>query len=279
MSSTRRIGLPETIRMRHEPHFVDQLVRPSGETIGRLIPIEDIAPNPDQPRQALGDLEDLSASIREKGVLEPLLVRRVGTKYQIIAGERRYRAAVEAGLGELPCVIRETSDAEMMELALIENMQRKDLTPFEEADGLRVLAETYGYTHETMAEKIGKSRSTITEALSLAAMPEDVRQLCRRADIQSKSVLLQIVRQGSPEKMLGLIERLGREGATRTEARRLTQKSDARRGRGRPRHYVFSFKPKGGPFALSVQFKRPDVEREAVIEALEAVLRSLRESK
>ncbi len=279
MSSTRRIGLPETIRMRHEPHFVDQLVRPSGETIGRLIPIEDIAPNPDQPRQALGDLEDLSASIREKGVLEPLLVRRVGTKYQIIAGERRYRAAVEAGLGELPCVIRETSDAEMMELALIENMQRKDLTPFEEADGLRVLAETYGYTHETMAEKIGKSRSTITEALSLAAMPEDVRQLCRRADIQSKSVLLQIVRQGTPEKMAGLIERLGREGSTRTEARRLTQKADTRRGRGRPRHYVFSFKPKGGPFALSVQFKRPDVEREAVIEALEAVLRSLRESK
>lgn len=279
MSSTRRIGLPETIRMRHEPHFVDQLVRPSGETIGRLIPIEDIAPNPDQPRQALGDLEDLSASIREKGVLEPLLVRRVGTKYQIIAGERRYRAAVEAGLGELPCVIRETSDAEMMELALIENMQRKDLTPFEEADGLRVLAETYGYTHETMAEKIGKSRSTITEALSLAAMPEDIRQLCRRADIQSKSVLLQIVRQGAPEKMAGLIERLGREGSTRTEARRLTQKSDARRGRGRPRHYVFSFKPKGGPFALSLQFKRPDVEREAVIEALEAVLRSLRESK
>lgn len=279
MSSTRRIGLPETIRMRHEPHFVDQLVRPSGETIGRLIPIEDIAPNPDQPRQALGDLEELTASIREKGVLEPLLVRRVGTRYQIIAGERRYRAAVEAGLGELPCVIRDTSDAEMMELALIENMQRKDLTPFEEADGLRVLAETYGYTHETMAEKIGKSRSTITEALSLAAMPEDVRQLCRRADIQSKSVLLQIVRQGTPEKMAGLVERLGREGPSRAEARRLTQKSESRRGRGRPRHYVFSFKPKGGPFALSLQFKRPDVEREAVIEALEAVLRSLRESR
>jgi ParB family chromosome partitioning protein len=278
VSSTRRIGLPETIRMRHEPHFVDQLVRPSGQTIGRLIPIEDIAPNPDQPRQALGDLEELTASIREKGVLEPLLVRRVGTKFQIIAGERRYRAAVEAGLGELPCVIRDTSDAEMMELALIENMQRKDLTPFEEADGLRVLAETYGYTHETMAEKIGKSRSTITEALSLAAMPEDVRQLCRRADIQSKSVLLQVVRQGTPEKMTALVERLGSEGATRTDARRLSQRSEARRGRGRPRHYVFSYKPKGGPFALSVQFKRADVEREAVIEALEAVLRSLRES-
>jgi ParB family chromosome partitioning protein len=263
--------------MRHEPHFVDQLVRPSGETIGRLIPIEDIAPNPDQPRQALGDLDELTASIREQGILEPLLVRRVGTRYQIIAGERRYRAAVEAGLGELPCVVRETSDAGMMELALVENMQRKDLTPFEEADGLTVLAEKYGYTHESLAEKLGKSRSTITESLSLAAMPEDVRQLCRRADIQSKSVLLQVVRQCDREKMITLVERLGREGATRTDARRLTQKSEPRRGRGRPRHFTFSFKPRGGPFALSLQFKRADVPREDVIEALEAVLRSLRE--
>lgn len=278
MSSPRRIGLPETIRMRHESHFVDQLVRPGGETIGRMIPIEDIAPNPDQPRQALGDLDELTASIREKGILEPLLVRRVGTRFQIIAGERRYRAAVEAGLGELPCVVRETSDAEMMELALVENMQRKDLTPFEEADGLQVLAGKYGYTHEAMAEKIGKSRSTITEALSLAAMPEDVRQVCRRADIQSKSILLQIVRQGDREKMLALVERLGHEGATtRTDARRFGQKSDARRGRGRPRHFVFSYKPRGGPFSLSLQFKRADVPREDLIAALEAVLRSLRD--
>jgi ParB family chromosome partitioning protein len=262
--------------MRHESHFVDQLARPSGEAIGRLIPIEDIAPNPDQPRQALGDLEELTASIREKGVLEPLLVRQVGSRFQIIAGERRYRAAVEAGLAELPCVVRETSDAEMMELALVENLQRKDLTPFEEADGLRVLADRFGYTHESLAEKLGKSRTTVTEALSLAAMPEEVRQLCRRADIQSKSVLLQVVRQGDREKMMGLVDRLTREGTTRTDARRFAQKSESKRGRGRPKSYVFSFKPKGGPFALSLQFKRHEVDRDEVIEALESVLRSLR---
>lgn len=277
MSSPRRMGLPEALRMRHDPHFVDQLVRPSGETIGRLIPIEDIAPNPDQPRQALGDLEELTASIREKGVLEPLLVRRVGTQYQIIAGERRYRAAVEAGFSELPCVVRETSDAEMMELALVENLQRKDLTPFEEGDGLRVLVEKYGYTHEAMAEKLGKSRTTITEALSLSGMPEDVRQHCRRADIQSKSMLLQVVRQGDSDKMLAFVDRLRRDGgATRSDARRFAHKTEGRR-RGRPRNYVFQFKPRGGPFALSLQFKRSDVEREEVIEALEAVLKSLRE--
>jgi ParB family chromosome partitioning protein len=271
------MGLPEALRMRHDPHFVDQLVRPSGETIGRLIPIEEIAPNPDQPRQVLGDLEELTASIREKGVLEPLLVRRVGTQYQIIAGERRYRAAVEAGFSELPCVVRDTSDAEMMELALVENLQRKDLTPFEEGDGLRVLVEKYGYTHETMAEKLGKSRTTITEALSLSAMPEDVRQHCRRADIQSKSMLLQVVRQGDSGKMLSFVDRLRRDGgATRSDARRFAQKTEGRR-RGRPKNYVFHFKPRGGPFALSLQFKRADIERDEVIEALEAVLKSLRE--
>jgi ParB family chromosome partitioning protein len=276
VSSTRRIGLPDTIRMRHDTHFVDQLARPGGETIGRLIPVEDIEPNPDQPRRALGDLAELTASIREKGILEPLLVRKVGGRFEIIAGERRYRAAVEAGLGEVPCVVRETSDAEMMELALVENLQRKDLTPFEEADGLKVLAEKYGYTHEAMAEKLGKSRSTITEALSLGVMPEDVRQACRLADIQSKSVLLQIVRQGSREKMLGLVERLGREGSTRAEARKISRKGDSRRGRGRPRHFVFRFSPRGTDVSLNLQFKRPHVEREEVIRALEAILDSLR---
>ena len=174
--------------------------------------------------------------------------------------------------------MRDTSDAEMMELALVENLQRKDLTPFEEGDGLNVLVDKYGYTHEAMAEKLGKSRTTITESLSLAAMPEDIRQLCRRADIQSKSMLLQVVRQGDRDKMVAFVERL--------EARRREAVATLGASRRRPRrdavaavrsNYVFQFKPRGGPFALALQFKRTDVEREEVIEALEAVLRSLRE--
>lgn len=276
MSSPRRLGLPSTVRMRHDPHFVDQLVRPSGEAIGRLIPVEDITPNPDQPRQNLGDLSELIASIREKGVLEPLLVRKVGGRFQIIAGERRYRAAVDAGLDEVPCVVRDSSDAEMMELALVENLQRKDLTPFEEADGLKVLAESYGYTHEMMAEKLGKSRSSVTEILALAAMPEEARALCRRADIQSKSLLLQIVRQGSIEKMTALLERLQKEGVTRAEARRLTKERAASRGRGRPRHYVFKYQPKGEGFSLSLQFRKSQVHRAEVIGVLESILARLK---
>lgn len=275
MSSPRRLGLPDTVRMRHDTHFVDQLARPGGEAIGRLIPIEEIQANPDQPRRALGDISELTASIREKGILEPLLVRKVGGRYQIIAGERRYRAAVEAGLGELPCVVRESSDAEMMELALVENLQRKDLTPFEEADGLSVLAERYGYTHEAMAEKLGKSRSIVTESLSLAAMPEDVRQMCRLADIQSKSVLLQIVRLGDRDKMAAFIERLSREGSTRAEARRLAKPGE-RRSKGRPRHFVFRFGPRGSEYSMSLQFKRSQVEKDEIIRALESILETLR---
>ena len=275
MSSPRRIGLPETLRMRHDIHFVDQLGRPGGVPVGRLIPIEDIEPNPNQPRQTMGDLTDLIASIRQKGVLEPILVRPRGSRFQIIAGERRYRAAIEAGLGEIPCIVRETSDSETMELALIENLQRKDLTAFEEADGLKVLAETYGYTHERMAEQLGKSRTSVTETLSLTAMPEEVRELCRLADIESKSLLLQVVRQSDPQKMIALVHRLQQEGGTRHDARRIAREAKGKTTKGRPKNYVFRYQPAEKSFSLSLQFRKAQVPREELIRALRAVIDEL----
>ena len=261
--------------MRHDTHFVDQLGRPGGVPVGRLIPLEDIDPNPNQPRQALGDLSELVASIREKGILEPILVRPRNSRFQIIAGERRYRAASELALAEIPCIVRETSDAEMMELALIENLQRKDLSAFEEADGLKVLAETYGYTHERMAEKIGRSRTSITETLSITAMPDDVREMCRLADIHSKSLLLQIVRQSDKPKMIALIERLKSSSGTREEARRITQQQKSKATRGRPRHYVFHYQPREKTFSLSLQFRKAQVPRDEVVRALQAIIEEL----
>jgi len=280
VSSPRRIGLPESLRMRHESHFVDQLGRPSGVPIGRLIPIEDIDPNPDQPRHALGDLSELTASIREKGVLEPILVRPRGTRFQIIAGERRYRAACEVGLAEIACIVRDASDAETLEIALVENLQRKDLTPFEEGDGLKALAQNYGYTHEELAERVGKSRTAITELLSLTSMPDEVRELCRLADIRSKSLLLQVVRQSDPQKMMELIESLQREGPTRTreEARRLVRKANAKPGKGRPRHHVFRYQPREKSFNLTLQFKKSEVSRDEIVRALESILEEMRSS-
>jgi ParB family transcriptional regulator, chromosome partitioning protein len=274
VSSPRRLGLPQTIRMRHDTHFVDQLARPSGEAVGRMVPIEDLQPNPRQPRHDLGDLSELKASVREKGLLEPILVRPAGGRFEIIAGERRYRAAIEVGLSEVPCIVRDVGDAEMMELALIENLQRKDLSAFEEADGLKALAEHHSYTHEMMAERLGRSRSTITEMLSLTVMPEEVRELCRLADIQSKSVLLQIVRQSDPGKMVALVDKLQQEGKTRDDVRRLTQREKS--GRGRPRNFVFRYQPQEKTFTLNLQFRKSQVPRDEIIHALEAILENLR---
>jgi ParB family chromosome partitioning protein len=261
--------------MRHDLHFVDQLGRPGGAPVGRMIPIEDLEANPDQPRQSMGDLTELIASIREKGVLEPILVRPRGARFQIIAGERRFRAATEAGLAEVPCIVRETSDAETMELALIENLQRKDLSAFEEADGLKTLAENFGYTHEQMADRIGKSRTSITEVLALAAMPAEVRDRCRRADIQAKSLLLQIVRQGDSRKMMALLEGLEKEGASRDTARRLAKAGKGKAAKGRPRNYVFRYQPKEKSFNLSLQFTKAQVPRDEVVRALQSIIEEL----
>jgi ParB family chromosome partitioning protein len=276
VSSPRRIGLPETLRMRHDLHFVDQLGRPGGEPVGRMVPIEDIEPNPHQPRQHMGDLSELIASVREKGVLEPILVRPRGSRFQIIAGERRYRAAIEAGLAEIPCIVRQTSDSETMEIALIENLQRQDLSAFEEADGLKILADTYGYTHESMAAKLGKSRSSITEVLSLTAMPEAVRDVCRRADIHSKSLLLQVVRQGEAEKMIALVQRLQQDGrGTRDDARRLSKQTKGKATRGRPRHYVFRYQPREKSFKVALEFRKSDVGRDEIVRALQSIIEDL----
>ena len=273
MSSPRRFGLPETLRMRHDTHYVDQLGRPGGAPIGRLIPIEDIDANPNQPRQAMGDLSELVASIKEKGIIEPLIVRQRGDRYQIVAGERRYQASVRAGLHDLPVVVRDVDDTEVIELALIENLQRKDLTPFEEAEALQGLAEKCSYTHEELAQKIGRSRTSITESLSLATMPEAVRNLCRLADISSKSLLLQIVRQETPEKMTALVEKItSTGGATRQEVRDATAKAKA----GRPKHFVFAFRPPTKQFNLKLSVAKARVSRDEVIEALENILRELR---
>src|SRR6187397_3429246 len=216
--------------MRHDEHYVEALSASAGTPVGRLVPIDRIDPNPDQPRQVMGDLSELMASIAEKGVIEPLIVRPRGGRYQIIAGERRYHAAVQVGLREVPIVVREADDAEVMELALVENLQRKDLTAFEEAEALQQLAHKCGYTHEDIARKLGKSRTSITESMSLTAMPEEVRNLCRLADITSKSTLLQIVRQADPQKMLALVERLAGQGqTTRHDVRKETAKPVAGR--------------------------------------------------
>ncbi len=146
-----------------------------------LVPIEKIVPNPDQPRQTFveADLNDLANSIREKGVIQPLIVRAVGDEFQIVAGERRWRAAQIAQLHDLPVLVRNLDDTEVLEIAIIENIQRSDLNAVEEALGYRQLMDRFGHTQEKMAEALGKSRSHIANLLRLLNLPDSVQNFLR----------------------------------------------------------------------------------------------------
>lgn len=263
--------------MRHDAHYVEELTQPSTTHVGRLLPTDKLDPNPDQPRTEIGDLTELTASIQEKGVLEPLLVKPTRNgRWMIIAGERRWRAATAAGLEEVPCIEIDVDDAEVAEIALIENMQRKDLTPWEEADGLRALSEKFGYTHEEVARKVGKSRSTVTEALSIAAIPNSIREICRACEITSKSLLLQIVRQPDDESMQAMAEQIAAEGLTRDGARKARKAYIDPTGASEP--YVYRYESPGREFKVEVKFKKADISAEELFEALNAAAQNIDEA-
>src|SRR5580700_9352397 len=261
--------------MRHDAHYVESLTSYSGAAVGRMIPVDQIRPNPDQPRKVLGDLRELTDSIREKGVLEPLLVRYVPREdaYHIISGERRYHAARAAGLREVPAIEKMADDAETLEIALIENMQRKDLTPFEEADGLHRLATRFEYTHDDVAKKIGRARSSVTETLSLRSIPEAIRHQCVEHGIVSKSLLLQIARQPNEKKMAETLVRIIQGGLTRDEARR--ERRDEKSVGPRPQPFIFNFQPDNEAFRVRIQFRKSNVSRQELIYTLRAILDSL----
>jgi len=265
-------GLPPEKRMRHDSHFVETITSERSEAIGRLIDIDRIEPNPHQPRKEFGDLTEMVASVKEKGILEPILVRSHEGKFQIIAGERRYQAAKLAGLLHVPCIEVDVDAKGMLEISLIENLQRKDLSPFEEAAAIQRLCDQFRYTHEEIARKLGKSRTVITEALSLNRMPEEVQERCRQADITSKSMILQIVRQETLGRMHALIDKITGDGITREEARRFGQDEGRR---ARPQNFVFRYKPEHEAFRFSMTFAKNEVAREELIHALEEVLARL----
>lgn len=151
------------------------------------LPVHDIDTNREQPRKQFDQdkLDELADSIRKHGVVQPILVRRVGQRYTIVAGERRYRAARQAGLTEIPVVVREFEDDQVLEVALIENLQREDLNPIEEAMALRFLMQQHDLTQEEVAERISKSRPAIANALRLLALPPSVQDLLREGKLTS----------------------------------------------------------------------------------------------
>jgi ParB family transcriptional regulator, chromosome partitioning protein len=152
-----------------------------GRAREQRLPVEKLVPNPDQPRRHFDDtaLAELAASIKEKGVIQPLIVRAKGDMFEIVAGERRWRAAQRAQVHDVPVVVRDFTDTEVLEIGIIENIQRADLNPVEEAAGYRALMERFGHTQEKLAEVMGKSRSHIANLMRLLSLPDDVQTMLR----------------------------------------------------------------------------------------------------
>lgn len=281
---SKRRGLPETSRMRHDSHFVEQLVRADELPVGRRIPIHLIEANPDQPRTAMGDLSDLTKSIVDKGVLEPILVRPRGDgRFTIISGERRFRASLDAGLSEIPCIEMDVPDNELLEIALVENLQRKDLSPFEEAEGYKALQERHGYTHEQIADAVGKSRVTITEALSISRLPDRVQAECRRADIGSRSFLLELGRLKDEDLMLAAVLAMASGETLSRDVLREVRK-DARRGTtsklgGMKKAYTLDFTPEDKRYRVSLVLKGRIHKKDEILEAIRDLARRIEAGK
>ncbi len=293
--------------MRHDRHFVDELNRRLGEGIGRMVPVEAIAAGADQPRLEVGALEDLVASVARHGVLEPLLVRRRDgssgaetgdgqggrATYELISGQRRLAAARAAGLAEVPCVELDVSDHAALEIALIENLQREDLTPFEEAEGFQALVTKYGYTHEQVAQAVGRSRVTVTETLRLLEIPPAARTACRHADVTAKGILLEVAKAGTLERMLALVEAIVERSLDRAAVRDLRQSLELggdqaivadpaaphAAGAGRShRPFVLRYRHPERRFSLALTFPAAtQPEPTEVIAVLEEIIRDLRE--
>jgi ParB family chromosome partitioning protein len=275
---SKRTGLPESLDMRHDKHFVEVISTRSHGPITRMIHIENIDPNPRQARSELGNLDGLMASIKSKGILEPILVRAKEDRYEIIAGERRYVAAKRVGLKEIPCIVMTVEDNEAMELALIENLQRKDLDAFEEAHGLKALIDIYGYTHEQISKKIGKGRSTITEVINLSKIPKKIIELCKKHSIDRRSTLIEIAKLKNEEDMKHLINEIVNRGLKRTDTRELSKKLKGKKAT-KPQYFVYNYAPKDSQYRLKMEFKKENVTKEEIIDILEKIINKLKYGK
>lgn len=269
---SKKVGLPEFIKMKHDHHLVDELSLRTKTPVIRNIPIEKIVTNQMQPRRDMGDLKELTDSIKENGIIEPVIVRPKNGNFEIIAGERRFRAAKEAGMHEIPCIEHDVADNEALEMSIIENIQRKDLNVFEQAQSIHSLTEIYGYTHEEIAKKIGKSRVTVTELVRITDLPEEVKQKCLQLGIDSKTFLLELTKVEEPERMEEILRQYGQKPFSREEIKQQRKKETQK-------NFNFHFVSDDKKIKINFLFKQDRVERDKVIEVLEKLIQDIRDNK
>ncbi len=274
MQKARKTGLPDDITMRHDNHYVDLIEEKVYGPRIRMISINKIDPSPNQARTELGNIEELMASIKEKGILQPIIVRKRNDRYEIIAGERRCIAAKNVGLADVPCIEMNVSDNVAMELALIENMQRKNLGVFEEADGLNALADMYGYSHKQISEKIGKARSTITEIISISKIPKKIRDLCEEFSIKSRGTIIEIAKQENADNMYRLITQVKKRDLKREDTRDLSKMIKGKETK--INRYVYKYEEKDKSFRLKIEFKQPKITKNEIVQILEKLIEKLK---
>jgi ParB family chromosome partitioning protein len=240
-----------------------------------MIALGHIDPNPHQARSELGNIQELMESIKAKGVLEPILVRSKGNRFEIIAGERRYLASQNLGLREIPCIEMDVEENEAMEIALIENLQRKDLDLFEEADGLQSLIDLYNYNHQQISDKIGKARSTITEILTITKIPAKVRDIIKSSGVFSRSTIIEVAKQKTEEDMVKLVHQITERHLTREDTRDLAKYLKGKTKK--LKYYVYNYTPEDtDKYRMRLEFKKQSITKSEIIEILEDIIRRLR---
>ena len=273
----KKVGLPEFIKSRYDMHFVEEISTRTRTSIIRNIPIDKVVTNILQPRKDLGDLEGLAQSIREMGIIEPIIVRTRDGKFEIIAGERRFKAAELAGLSEIPCIEHEVPDNEALEITIIENIQRKDLNLFETAFSLKSLNDIYGYTHQDIAQKIGKSRVTVTELIRITELPPDVIKRCLELNITSKTFVLELSKLKSREDMVEMLKMYDEKPFSRDAIKE--KRKEIYKNKDKKPIFNFKFSTSDNAIKINFKIKSEAYDRTKVIEALQKLIEDIKENR
>jgi ParB family chromosome partitioning protein len=280
MGKAKKVGLPDFVKSKFDNHFVDELSARTRTPVIRNIPIDKLTANVHQPRKDFGDLAELADSIKEKGILEPVLIRPKNGKFEIVAGERRFRAAQIAGLTEIPCIEHDIADNEALEISIIENIQRKDLNVYEQAFSIKSFADIYGYTHQEIAQKIGKSRVTVTELLRITDLPEEILERCMELKINSKTFLQELVKLESIEQMKEMLDNYSEEPFSRDK---IKQKRKAQKENKPTEKSVktlrFNLTSEDKSVKIKFDIKSQEADKNKIIDILEKLVSDLKKDK
>lgn len=281
----KKVGLPDFVKSKYDNHFVDEISERTRTAVIRNIPVKKLIANVLQPRKDFGDLTELAESIKEKGILEPVLVRPKNGQFEIVAGERRFQAAQLAGLKEIPCIEHDVPDNEALEISIIENIQRKDLNVYEQAYSLKSLNDIYGYTHQEIAQKIGKSRVTVSELIRVTDLPGEIIKKCMELNINSKTFLLELVKLESVEQMVDVLNNYSDKPFSRDLIKQMRKEEEVKEDKDQKPTAAgkgglkFNFTTEDKAIKIKFDIKSDDTDKSKLIEILEKLIADIREDR